>query len=232
MNGPSARSGCAPTADRLPELALGILGGTDRAEVLAHLDRCATCREFSTAWAATVDVLPALLGEAEPPAGFETRTLERLRIDRARVPRRSIMRRLLVAAAIAAAVMITTLAVVRIVDARSSESSDAPTEIASAHMVGQSGHRAGDAFMTLGGEQYVFLDVDYGAKTGTYRIEAVDTSDRVTSLGNLTITDGQGAWAGEMPKSGTSASPAMLRVVGANGEVFCWARFGPAATAS
>ena len=38
MNGPGATNDCAAASDRLPELALGILSGNERAEVLAHLD--------------------------------------------------------------------------------------------------------------------------------------------------------------------------------------------------
>jgi hypothetical protein len=87
MTGPVASSGCAPVADRLPELALGILGGGERAEVLAHLDRCAACRDESGDWAATADVLPFLLPEAEPPTGFEVRTLDRIRAAQVLVPR-------------------------------------------------------------------------------------------------------------------------------------------------
>ena len=62
-------------------------------------------------------MLPGLLAEAEPPPGFEARTLERLRADQAPVPRRSMMRRVLTVAAIVAVVMIATLAAVRIIDA-------------------------------------------------------------------------------------------------------------------
>ena len=228
MNGPSATAGCAPTSDRLPELALGILGGTERADVLAHLDGCANCRDASAGWAATVDALPTLLAEAEPPAGFEARTLERLRADRARVPRRSTTQRLLAVAAIVAVVMIATLAAVRIIDARSSDSS--PTQVTSARMIGHGGRRAGDAFMTSGGEHYVFLDVDYGVKTGMYRIEAVDAANRVTSLGSVAITEGHGAWAGELAAGGKGAPPAMVRLVDADGGVLCAAQFGTRAT--
>lgn len=233
MNGPTASSGCAPVADRLPELALGILSGGERAEVLAHLDECASCRDESADWAATADVLPLLLPEAEPPAGFEARTRERLRAEQILVPRRSTMRRLLTLAAVAAAVMIATLAAVRIVDARSSGSSSESSgsvPVQSARMIGQKGHEAGNAFMTSGSEQYIFIDVDYGAKSGAYRIEAVDDANRVTPLGAVAINDGHGAWAGEMPTGGSAAPPRMVRVIGPDGQVFCTARFGPVAS--
>ena len=121
MNGSGATSGCAAVSDRLPELALGILSGTERADVLDHLDSCPSCRAESGEWAATVDVLPSLLAEAEPPAGFEARTLERLRADQARVPRRSLTQRIFALAAVVAFVMVASIAAVRIIDARELE---------------------------------------------------------------------------------------------------------------
>ena len=229
MTGPNATNDCAVMADRLPELALGILGGAERAEVLDHLDRCSTCREASADWAATVDVLPGVLAEAEPPAGFASRAFERVHADQDREPRRSLTRRLLSVAAIVAFVMIGTLAAVRIIDARSS---DTPSTVRSAQMVGHTGRHAGDVFMTLGHEQYVFLDVDYGVQTGTYRIEAVDAANQPTVLGTVNITGGHGAWAGELAggKRGSREPPAMVRLVDSNGKVLCSAQFGAVAS--
>lgn len=232
MNGPGASGGCAPNVELLPELALGILAGAERAEVLAHLDRCASCRDESAAWAATADALPLLLAEAEPPAGFESRTLQRLESERALVPRQPLIRRVLAIAAIAAAVMIATLGAVRIVDAAGSGSPPsrqaAGTEMTSAPMIGKGGHVAGRAFMTVGAERYMFLDVDYGADTGRYRIEMLDQANRVTGLGSVRIAEGHGAWAGELPAD--SKAPAKVRVVDLDGKVLCSARFGTVAT--
>jgi hypothetical protein len=230
MNGPSVPNGCAPTAERLPELALGILSGAERADVLAHLDRCASCRAELESWAATADLLPGLLGEAEPPAGFEGRTLDRLRTEQALEPRWPIWRRVLTVAAIVAMAMIVTLAAVRIIDAGSDSGSGrvAETEMVNAPMVGRSGHRAGDAFMTGGEERYLFVDVDYGVGSGRYDIEAVDHADNTTKVGAVDVKEGHGAWAGELPKG--AADPEMVRMVDADGKVWCWAKFGPVAT--
>jgi anti-sigma-K factor RskA len=228
MTGASAASGCAPTSDLLPELALGILGGSERAEVLAHLDTCATCRAKSEEWAETADVLPTLLPEAEPPAGFEARTLERLRFEQTRVPRWSLTRRVLSVAAIVAAAMIVTLATVRILDADNSSSPTASgsSNVTSARMVGANGGAAGDVFMTAGNESYVFMDVDYGARSGTYRVEATDAANQVTKLGSMSITNGRGVWAGEAK----GETPTTVRLVDSEGQVWCTARFGPVAT--
>ncbi|HWN59776.1 MAG TPA: zf-HC2 domain-containing protein, partial [Streptosporangiaceae bacterium] len=69
---------CAEFADAAAELALGVLTGRERAQALAHLDRCEACRENVRQLAVTGEELVGLLPAIEPPAGFETRVMERL----------------------------------------------------------------------------------------------------------------------------------------------------------
>ena len=70
--------GCAEFADAAAELALGVLTGRERARALAHLDQCEACRENVRQLTVTGEELVGLLPAIEPPAGFETRVLERL----------------------------------------------------------------------------------------------------------------------------------------------------------
>jgi hypothetical protein len=69
---------CAELADVAAELALGVLTGRERALAVAHLEGCDACREDVRQLMATSEQLLELLPPAEPPAGFETRVLERL----------------------------------------------------------------------------------------------------------------------------------------------------------
>ncbi len=69
---------CAELADVAAELALGVLTGRERALAVAHLDNCDACREDVRQLMATGEQLLELVPPAEPPAGFETRVLERL----------------------------------------------------------------------------------------------------------------------------------------------------------
>ncbi|MCZ0998452.1 zf-HC2 domain-containing protein [Streptomyces mirabilis] len=55
------------------ELALGILPGRERAAAVAHLDRCADCREYVEQLTLVGDGLIGPLPGCEPPVGFETR---------------------------------------------------------------------------------------------------------------------------------------------------------------
>jgi hypothetical protein len=219
MSASNGAGGCGSVAELLPELALGIVGGTERADVLAHLDRCSVCRDTTAGFAATVDVLPTLLEEAEPPPGFQVRTLERMRAERDRSPRRSRWQRWFAVAALVAAVMIASIAAVRIIDARGS--SEAAADVTMSKMIGKhSRHDAGHVVMSSGDERYLWLDVDYGDGTGSYRLETVDASDQVTVAGTVKVADGRGVWGGEIH----GPPPTRVRLVGDDGRVWCIAR--------
>jgi hypothetical protein len=69
---------CAELADVAAELALGVLTGRERAVAIAHLNGCEACREDVRQLMATGEQLRELLPPVEPPAGFESRVLERL----------------------------------------------------------------------------------------------------------------------------------------------------------
>jgi hypothetical protein len=69
---------CGELADVAAELALGVLTGRERASAIAHLSHCEACREDVRQLMVTGEQLLELLPAAEPPAGFETRVLERL----------------------------------------------------------------------------------------------------------------------------------------------------------
>lgn len=71
----SSGSSCDDAAELAPELALGILGGAQRAQVLSHLEVCPRCRTLVEEMAVVSDSLLELGPEVEPPAGFETRLL-------------------------------------------------------------------------------------------------------------------------------------------------------------
>ena len=77
---------CAEVRELAPELALGILGGAERAEVVLHVNGCARCQAYVAELTEAADAIPQLAPEAEPPAGFERRVLHRLGEARAPHP--------------------------------------------------------------------------------------------------------------------------------------------------
>ncbi|MFI2642057.1 hypothetical protein [Streptomyces sp. NPDC018610] len=64
---------CEKLREICAELALGVLPGRARAAAVAHLERCADCREQVRQLTWIGDRLIGLLPAGEPPVGFETR---------------------------------------------------------------------------------------------------------------------------------------------------------------
>src|SRR5215218_11015185 len=125
---------CPEVRELAPELALGIVGGPERAEALQHASECGPCRVLVGELAEAADALPLLAAEAEPPAGFEERVLSALK-----APRRRTRRRVAAGVAVAAAAAaIVSIVGVRVVESNqdATTSTNAASEVRSAEMVG------------------------------------------------------------------------------------------------
>ena len=180
---------CAEVRQLAPELALGVLGGAERAEAVLHVNGCVRCQARVAEYAEVADALPILAPEREPPAGFEARTLTRLA-----APRRRSRRRLAVAVAAAAvaAAAILSITVVRVVESRTDSGGSEPVAVA---MVDASGSRsAGWAYVTDG--RSVAVSVDYGIGDGEYTVRADPAVGEPADLGAMTVTGGRGSFTG------------------------------------
>ena len=114
---------CAEVQELAPELALGILSGGERAEVVLHVNGCTRCQAYVAELTGAADAIPQLAPEAEPPAGFEGRLLRRLGEGERRTRRRWIA----VAAGVAAAAVIVSVTMVRVIESGDSTSQQAGT---------------------------------------------------------------------------------------------------------
>jgi hypothetical protein len=94
----SPESRCEEIRALVPELALGIADGRERAEALEHISSCPDCRRLLEQQSELADELLLLVPEHAPPPGFESRVLDQVTPRRAR-PRRSRQRPLAFAAA-------------------------------------------------------------------------------------------------------------------------------------
>lgn len=101
------RMDCIDAAELVPELALGLLDGAERAAVLAHVEGCDRCRSDLAGLTQVGENLLLLAPEAEPPPAFESRVLARVAPPR----RRRVPWRPLMAAAAALAVLLVAGAV-------------------------------------------------------------------------------------------------------------------------
>jgi hypothetical protein len=190
---------CGEVRELAPELALGILSGAERAEVVLHVNGCARCQAYVAELTEAADAIPQLAPEAEPPPGFEARVVRRLGEGERRVRRRW----LAVAAAVAAAAMIISVTVVRVIESNDSSTVTAlgtpPTRAPSAPVAvamegGVLDLAAGWAYVS--DHHGVAVAVNYGIPSGEYSVMATTTRGDASSLGTMQVTDGRGSWTG------------------------------------
>lgn len=158
------------------ELALGLLDGHERAEALAHLDGCASCRALAEELAGAADAVLLVAPSAEPPAGFEARVLARL--DPKPEARRAWQRPLL---GVAAAVLLA-VAVVAVVRARSSDDGSAGREhIAVGSMATPDGEHVGIVFVDEETPRLVHIRVNRWNRQGVDYYVKLDYEDGETT---------------------------------------------------
>src|SRR5580658_623874 len=184
--------GCTEFAEAGAELALGVLTGRERARALAHLDRCDACRENVRQLTVTGEELVGLLPAIEPPAGFETRVMERLGLGtpapdpaparRVSPARRfglkladwigggwtvrggmSRPRRMLAAAAVAVAVILAGLGGWGL---HGATSSPAASPLSSAALLTASHQTAGKIYFYDAGHRWLYMSVDIRSGSG------------------------------------------------------------------
>jgi hypothetical protein len=181
----------------IPELALGVAPGDERAHALAHLDRCPQCRELLERATTTADDLLVLAPEHEPPTGFDTRVLRAVS-----APRR---RRRRAAALVAAAVAIAGLGAAGVTWRAGADEREAATAYRQTRDVGDGSHlsaavlktdsgvEAGHVFAFQGEPSWIFMTVD-GAPSGYYSVTLVTKDGRVREVGWCRVHDGTASW--------------------------------------
>jgi hypothetical protein len=226
-------------AEVTAELALGVLTGRERAEALAHLDRCVACGEDVRRLMATGEELLRLLPASDPPPGFETRVLERLglaaagadpgsRVSLAGEGRRlgygpgwglpGRGRRLLAAAAVALAVALSALGGWGLGAATVSPAGSLRVSTA---LVSSSHQAVGTVFLYGGSQQWLSMSVSLRSGTGTVTCQLVSRDGRVMTLGSFWLDDGYGAWGSPAPVSDGQFTSA--RLVAADGTILATA---------
>jgi hypothetical protein len=191
---------CAEVRDLAPELALGVLGGATRAEVVLHVNGCARCQAHVAELTEVADFLPQLAPEAEPPAGFEARVLRSLGADE----RRSRRRWITAVAAAAAAAVILSITIVRVVESDDTTRVAAPpvntvvrgAPVAVAMHGGATDASAGWAYVS-DDRHGVAVALDYATpSSGTYSVVARPQGGDTVTLGTMHLETGRGSWTG------------------------------------
>jgi hypothetical protein len=188
---------CREVRDLIPELAMGVASGDERARALAHMAGCADCRRELEESASTVDELLLLVPEREPPPGFDARALAAL--DQ-RAPRHRIRTGLLVAAA---AVLVASVAAGlawhrgaedrSVADQYRHVLATADGSYLRAADLTVKGENAGNVFAYQGRPSWLFVTVEH-ADSGTYHVRVVTKDGRSLWVGACTVHNGTGSW--------------------------------------
>ncbi|MFI5372466.1 MAG: zf-HC2 domain-containing protein [Candidatus Eisenbacteria bacterium] len=210
---------CAQVRELAPELALGVLGGAERAETIAHIKGCARCQAYVLELTEAADALALLAPEVEPPAGFESRVLSGIHADRRRDRRRWFGW----VAAAAAAVAILSVTVVRVVESGDSTTAAAPTTNSAQAPVAVAMHGgAGDVaagWAYVSSRHGVAVAVNYGIPAGEYGIQVHPVGATPVVIGTMAVDAGRGSWTGRSPPALSEGS--RIALVDTSGREVC-----------
>ena len=218
---------CDETRELVPELALGIADGEDRARALAHAATCPDCRHELKELAGVADELLALAPAAEPPVGFELRVLEAIA---PRAPARRRLPRLrpalaLAAAAVAAAAVTAGALLFAGRDDRSladhyrSVLAEAHgSYLGAARLHDAAGREGGVLFVYRGRPSWLMVTVDPALRPRAARIEVLGPGGKRLRFAWARLSEG--TWAGPADP----AAVASVRVLDRDGRVLLSAR--------
>jgi len=193
--------GCEAYENELAELALGVLTGRERSQVLSHVESCPRCAEDLEILSRTADTVLQAAPDMEPPLGFEVRLFERMGVTDA-PPRRR--RRLRPSRWVPAVVGVAAAALALGVglSVTSSPSTSPPQQSAPSHDQGQvvtaalvsKGQTVGHV-MTFGGDKpWLSMMLDDSSAHGTVRCDVVTEDGKVHTVGTFETREGYGAW--------------------------------------
>ncbi|MBA4863630.1 zf-HC2 domain-containing protein [Streptomyces sp. PSKA54] len=243
---------CETLRENGAELALGVLPGRERAEAVAHLDRCADCREYIEQLTLVGDGLIGLLPGSEPPVGFETRVARALtqasagregrratrgfgrlrRGFRGRRPGRVRLRVAAAAAALALALGFGGWAVGTAIENWTSSPpgpAESTSRLLSAELTGVGPDRpeAGEIYAHAGAPGWIYMSVDLDDAgipyTGEISCLLERTDGTTVRVGTFPLHDGYGYWGALVDVDPSTLSGA--RLTSADGTVLAVAHF-------
>jgi Putative zinc-finger len=193
---------CEEARELLPEVALGIADGADRARVLEHTADCAECRLELERQSTIADELLTLAPEEEPGPGFELGVLRAIEPPPAR--RRSILRLWPALAAAAAAALITAGAMLfafrddrRVADEyRATLARAHGTYFGSVRLTDAAGRPGGVLYRYRGSPSWLLVTVAPPHRAAIERAELVDRSGRRIPIASFRLVDG--VWGGSL----------------------------------
>jgi len=183
--------------EELVEFALGILDGRARAMLVEHVEHCGDCAERLAQLSTTADLLMYVPVGAEPPLGFESGIIERIRATES--ARRWGPRRWQMLAA--AAVVVVSFALGWTIDhalAKPAGPAQASSAVQERHLLAN-GRDVGTVYAYAGPPAWMFVSVDVAGAPSDVRCTVVTTSGARRFVGTFALARGRGAWGANLP---------------------------------
>ena len=191
----STKLSCERARELAPELALGIISGDERAELIAHAASCVGCRQLIEDLSVTADRILLIAPEHEPPVGFESGVLAQIRS-----PARKRRPWFIAAAAIGAAMIAAggmwwaTAADRDLASHYRAALEEADGEYFGVKPLRSGTEKVGNAFAYEGSPSWLFVVFEDGLDEGIYRVELETTDDAVVDLGSFELLEPRQTW--------------------------------------
>jgi hypothetical protein len=210
VSGPTPPGG-SHLGDVAAELALGALTGRERAEAVAHLEKCPACRAHVQDLTLTATQLLALLPEDQPPAGFAARTIRRLpHAARHRATRRPRDKFPAVAAAIIAVTCAMAGFALHGMPLQPRNPASAPA-LYSASLTTARHQAIGTAFLHGGSQPWLYMAVDTGPGNSTVVCQLHERDGQIITVGSFQLASGHGSWGSPEPDQAAGITSVQLK---------------------
>ncbi len=150
---------CAEFEEHVEALAIGELAEPEASRLLTHAGSCPSCQAHLDALSGVVDSLLQLTPRVEPPAGFESRVLERLQAG-GRAPRARWRSFAVVAACVAALLAGIGLGTTALRGVDDSANANVGNVARSGTIAAPDGSSLGSAKLISGADPFVLITID------------------------------------------------------------------------
>ncbi len=181
--------------EQLVEFALGILDGRSRAALVEHVEHCPECAERLQQLSTTADLLMYVPVGVEPPLGFESGIIERIRATES--GRRRARGWPLLAAA--AGVVVSFGLGWTIDHTLTKPTSPSATGAMQERPLEANGRDVGTVFAYAGLPAWMFVTVDAPGAPLRVRCTVITTSGARRFLGTFALASGRGSWGANLP---------------------------------
>jgi anti-sigma factor RsiW len=207
---------CEAFQDQLAELALGILFGRDRSELLEHVGTCPHCTANLERLSVVADSLVQLAPEVEPPLGFELRLAGRLQNASSKHRPKRLRGAGVLSVAAAVIVLLGFGLGVLAAPEGNTHVQSATSNLTSAKLTAH-GHVLGQVILSAGHPAWMFMTVTDGSWSGRVTCTVTLIGGKVETVGEFNLSGGYGDWG--VPLTSPADTVRLARLIAPNGSI-------------